>query len=75
MPRVLTVIALMLFAMPLRAQEQSVRIPDGCKQLAERNGLPLELTPTQAALALAYLRLMDIRVPAVRRCREAMLNR
>ena len=73
MPRVLALIALMLIALPLQAEEQRVRIPDACRELANRFGLPLTLTPAEAARALAYLRITSSRDPAVQRCRLAML--
>jgi hypothetical protein len=71
MTRALAVIALVLFAPPSRAEDQRVRIPDACRELANRAGLPLRLTPSEAARAVAYLRLMSSRDPAVERCRHA----
>jgi len=66
------VIALVLLALPSRAEEQRVRIPDGCRELADRAGLPLTLTPAEAKRAIAYLRVMISRDPAVARCRLAL---
>lgn len=40
MPAVLAAIALVLLALPPRAEEDRVRIPDGCRELADRAGLP-----------------------------------
>jgi hypothetical protein len=74
MTRALAVFALVLFALPSRAEDQRVRIPDACRELANRAGLPLTLTPSEAARAVAYLRLMNGRDPAVQRCRQAMLR-
>jgi hypothetical protein len=71
MTRALSVIALVLFVPPSRAEDQRVRIPDACRELANRAGLPLRLTPSEAAHAVAYLRLMSSRDPAVQRCRQA----
>ena len=69
-------IALVLLALPLRAQEeQRERIPGGCRVLADRGGLPLTLTHAEATRAIAYLGLMSGRDPAVLRCRAAMLHR
>jgi hypothetical protein len=73
MPAVLAMIALVLLALPSRAaEEQRVRIPDGCRELADRAGLPLTLTPAEAKRAVAYLRVMISRDPAVARCRLAL---
>jgi hypothetical protein len=72
MPAVLAAIALVLLALPLRAEEQRVRIPDGCRELAERAGLPLMLTQAEAARAIAYVRVMISQDPAVARCRLAL---
>jgi hypothetical protein len=72
MTRALAVIVFVLFALPSGAEDQHVRIPDACRELANRAGLPLTLTPWQAARAVAYLRLMSSDDPAVRRCRQAM---
>ena len=73
--RALAAIALMLFAMPSRAEELRERIPDGCRELANRAGLPLTLTHTEAARAIAYLSVMSSGDPAVVRCRLAVLRR
>jgi hypothetical protein len=73
--RILAVIALMLLALPSRAEERRERIPAGCRELADRAGLPLALTHSEAARAVAYLALMSGRDPAVLRCRRAMLAR
>lgn len=72
MPAVLAVMALVLLASPSRADEQRVRIPDGCRELADRAGLPLTLTRAEAIRAVAYLRVMISRDPAVARCRLAL---
>jgi hypothetical protein len=72
MPAVLAVIGLVLLALPSRAEEQRVRIPDGCRELADRAGLPLTLTPAEAKRAIAYLRVMISQDPAVARCRLAL---
>ena len=72
MMRALAVIALLLIALPSRAEVERVRIPDACRELANRAGLPLTLTHSEAARAVAYLRLMNGRDPAVERCRWAM---
>ena len=69
---VLAVIALMLIAAPSRAQEQRVRIPDACRELANRAGLPLTLTPADAKRAVSYIRVMISEDPAVARCRVAL---
>ena len=72
----LAAIALMLLAQPSRAgEEQRERIPDGCRELADRAGLPMTLTHAEAVRAIAYLRLMRSRDPAVLRCQAAMLRR
>jgi hypothetical protein len=65
-------IALVLLALPSRAEEQRVHIPSGCRELADRAGLPLTLTPAEAARAIAYLRVMISQDPAVARCRLAL---
>ena len=75
MTRALAAIALVLLTLPSGAVEQRERIPDGCRELANRAGLPLTLTPAEATRAIAYLRLMSSRDPAVMRCRQAMLRR
>jgi len=72
MPAALAVTALLLAAPSSRAEEQRVRIPDGCRELADRAGLPLTLTRPEAARAIAYLRVMISRDPAVARCRLAL---
>ena len=71
MTRALVVIALVLIAPPSRAEDR-VRIPDACRELADRAGLPLSLTRSEAARAVAYLGLMNSRDSAVLRCRQAM---
>ncbi|MGZ6317566.1 MAG: hypothetical protein ACXWNQ_09920 [Anaerolineales bacterium] len=73
--RILAVIALVLLAVPSRAEERRERIPAGCRELADRAGLPLALTHAETARAVAYLALMSGRDPAVQRCRQAMLGR
>ena len=75
MTRTLAAIALVLFSLPSGAVEQRERIPDGCRELANRAGLPLTLTHSEAVRAIAYLRLMSSRDPAVTRCRQAMSRR
>jgi hypothetical protein len=66
----------LLLALPSPAEdEQRERIPGGCRELADRGGLPLTLTHTEAARAIAYLSLMSGRDPAVLRCRAAILRR
>jgi hypothetical protein len=72
MPAVLATIVLVVLALPLRAEEARVRVPDGCGELADRAGLPLTLTPAEAARAIAYLRATISRDPAVARCRLAL---
>jgi hypothetical protein len=72
MPALLAFIALVLLALPSRAEEQRVHIPSGCRELADRAGLPLTLTPAEAARAIAYLRVMISQDPAVARCRLAL---
>jgi hypothetical protein len=72
MTRALAVIVLLLFAPPSRAEGERVRIPGACRELADRVGLPLTLTPSEAARAIAYVNLMSSRDPAVQRCRQAM---
>ncbi len=72
MPAVLAVIALVLLALPSRADEQRVAIPGACKQLAARAGLPLTLTHAEATRAVAYIRVMISEDPAVARCRMAL---
>jgi hypothetical protein len=73
--RALAAIALVLLALPSRAEELRERIPDGCRELADRAGLPLALTHSEAVRAIAYLRIMSSHDPAVLRCRAAMLRR
>lgn len=75
MTRAFAVIALFLIVLPSHAEDQRVRIPGACRELANRAGLPLTLTPSEAARALAYLRLMSSRDAAVLRCRAAMIGR
>lgn len=73
MRAVLAAIALVLLALPSQAEER-VRIPDGCRELADRAGLPLTLTLThaEATRAIAYVRVMLGRDAAVTRCRLAL---
>jgi 3-hydroxyisobutyrate dehydrogenase-like beta-hydroxyacid dehydrogenase len=71
MPAVLAVIALLLLALPSRADVR-VAIPAACRELADRAGLPLTLTPAEAARAVAYIRVMVSQDPAVARCRLAL---
>jgi hypothetical protein len=71
MPAVLAVIALLLLALPSRADVR-VAIPAVCRELADRAGLPLTLTPAEAARAVAYIRVMVSQDPAVARCRLAL---
>ena len=75
MTRALAAIALVLLTLPSGAVEQRERIPDGCRELANRAGLPLALTQAEATRAIAYLSLMSSRDPAVTRCRQSMLRR
>ena len=72
MPVVVAVIALALIAVPSRAEEERVRIPAGCRELANRAGLPLTLSPAEATRAIAYIRVMISADPAVARCRLAL---
>jgi hypothetical protein len=72
MPAVLAAIALVLLALPSRAEEERVRIPDGCRELADRAGLPLTLTHAEATRAIAYIRIMLSHDAAVARCRLAL---
>jgi hypothetical protein len=72
MPAVLAVIALVLLALPSRADEERVRIPAACRELADRAGLPLTLTHAEATRAIAYIRIMISQDPAVARCRLAL---
>ena len=72
----LAAIALVLLTLPSHTEEeQRERIPGGCRELADRGGLPLTLTHAEAARAVAYLSLMSGRDPAVLRCRAAILRR
>ena len=75
MKRALAAIILVLLSLPSGAAERRERIPDGCRELATRAGLPLSLTHFEAVRAIAYLRLMSARDPAVIRCRLAMSRR
>jgi hypothetical protein len=72
MPAVLAAIALVLLALSSRAEEQRVRIPDGCRELADRAGLPLTLSHAEATRAIAYIRVMLSHDAAVARCRLAL---
>jgi len=65
--RVLAGTALMLFTLPSHGEER-VRIPAACREVADRAGLPLTLTPSQAKRAIAYLRIINSQDPAVARC-------
>ncbi len=68
--------ALALLALPVHAAEaQRERIPAECRELADRVGLPLTLTHAEATRAIAYVRLMNGRDPAVMRCRAAISRR
>jgi hypothetical protein len=67
--------ALMLLSLPSGAAEQRERIPAACRELANRAGLPLTLTRSEAVRAIAYLKLMSSRDPAVLRCQRAMSGR
>ena len=64
----------MLLTLPSHSEER-VRIPDACREVADRAGLPLTLTHSEAVRAIAYLRIMTSQDPAVLRCRAAMLRR
>ena len=70
-PRILAVIALMLLTRPAYGEER-VRIPDACREVADRAGLPLTLTLGEAKRAIAYLRIMNSQDPAVARCLLAL---
>ena len=72
MPAVLAALALLLLVLPSRAEEERVRIPDACRELADRAGLPLTLTHAEAARAIAYIRVMLSGDAAVARCRLAL---
>lgn len=55
MPAVLAVIALVLLALPSHAEGVRVRIPDGCRELANRAGLHLwRLRPLTFLPCLRY---------------------
>lgn len=71
MPVAIAAIALVLLALPSRAEEERVPIPAGCRELADRVGLPLTLTRTDATRAIAFLRVYVGHDPAVVRCRAA----
>ena len=71
----LTATVLALLARPSGAEEVREHIPDGCRELANRAGLPLTLTHAEALRAIAYLSIMSSSDPAVARCRAAMLRR
>lgn len=75
MPAILAVIVLMLLAPPTRADEERVRVPAACREIADRAGLPLTLTHSQATRAIAYIRIMISQDPAVLRCRMALRGR
>jgi hypothetical protein len=72
MSALVAVIALLLFVLPSRADEERVRIPPACRELANRAGLPLTLTHAEATRAIAYIRVMISEDPAVARCRLAL---
>jgi hypothetical protein len=72
MPALLAAIALVLLALPSQAEDARVRIPDACRELADRAGLPLTLTHAEAARAIAYIRVMLSEDAAVARCRLAL---
>lgn len=75
-PLALAAIALTSLALPSRAaEEQRERIPAECRELADRVGLPLTLTHAEATRAIAYVRLMNRRDPAVLRCVAAISRR
>ena len=63
--------ALMLLTLPSYGGER-VLIPNACREIADRGGLPPTLTPGQAKRAIAYLAIMSSRDPAVTRCRRAL---
>ncbi len=71
MRALLAVIAVMLLALPARADER-VPIPTACRELAKRAGLPLTLSRDEATRAVAYIRVMISADPAVARCRLAL---
>ena len=66
------VTALVLLALPGRADEQRMAVPGACRELAVRAGLPLTLTHAEATRAVAYIRVMISQDPAVARCRLAL---
>ena len=70
-PRILAGTALMLLTLPSHGEER-VRIPAACREVADRAGLPLTLTTSQAKRAIAYLRIMNSQDPAVARCLLAL---
>ena len=70
-PRVLAVIPLILLTLPAHGEER-VRIPAACREVADRAGLPLTLSPGEAKRAIAYLRVMNSQDPAVARCLLAL---
>ena len=74
MPAALAAIALMILALPSRADDR-VPIPEGCRALAERAGIPLTLTHAEAARAIAYIRVLVSDDPEVARCRLALRGR
>lgn len=59
----------------LLAANNLVQVPEACRALAERNGYPMQITQTQAALALAALRMANKNDPDVQRCRAAITLR
>ena len=61
----------MLLTRPAYGEER-VRIPNACREVADRAGLPLTLTLGQAKRAIAYLWVMNSQDPAVARCRLAL---
>src|ERR1035438_536653 len=71
----LAAIALVLLALPSRAEEEHrERIPGGCREPAGRVGARPTVTHAEATRAIACLSLMSSRDPAVLRCRAAMLR-
>ena len=68
---VIAVIALTLLTLPSHSGER-VPIPNACREVADRGGLPQTLTPSQAKRAIAYLAIMSSQDPAVTRCRRAL---
>lgn len=75
MTRTFAAIALVLLTLPSGAEEKRERIPDACRELANRAGLPMTLTHAEASRAIAYLSIMSSRDSAVVRCRMAMVAR